>query len=75
MEENIECYDVLYEEIDILKVDELIEIFSTKEDLIVLNSERLMDDHGRYSFVCFDSFIYSIVVRFVFYFYFIPAYG
>lgn len=56
MEENIECYDVLYEEIDILKVDELIEIFSTKEDLIVLNSERLMDDHGRYSFVCFDSF-------------------
>ncbi len=56
MKENIDCYYPVYEKITIRKIEYIIEIFSFKNDLMVLSSSRIMKDYGNYSFVCFDSF-------------------
>ena len=46
----------LYEEIQPIHVDELINLFSDKKDLMVLTSAMPMENDGRYSFICFDAF-------------------
>lgn len=56
MIEHIKYSEPSYEEIPITEVDELIKIFSFKNDLMVLNSSKKMEDYGRYSFICFDAY-------------------
>lgn len=46
----------LFEEIPPADINALINLFSDKKDLMVLNSSRHADDFGRYSFICFDTF-------------------
>lgn len=45
-----------YEALSSSNVSELINLFSFKKDLMVLTSAMQMEDHGKYSFICFDSF-------------------
>jgi hypothetical protein len=56
MIEHIKYSEPLYEESPIIDVNELINIFSFKKDLMVLNSSMRMEGYGRYSFICFDAF-------------------
>ena len=56
MIEHIKYSEPLYEESPITDVNELINIFSFKKDLMVLNSSMKMEGYGRYSFICFDAF-------------------
>ena len=49
-------YEPLYDTIPITDLNELIRLFSFKEDLMVLGSSMNRDDYGRYSFICFDAF-------------------
>ena len=50
------AYEALHKEISFNGIEELLDIFFFKKDLIVLSSSDVMNDHGRYSFICFDSF-------------------
>ncbi len=46
----------LYEEIIPFNLDQLITLFSSKKDFILLNSAMIMNEYGRYSYLCFDAF-------------------
>lgn len=46
----------LYEELPFSTTNDLIHLFSYKNDLMVLNSSMQMEDYGNHSFICFDSF-------------------
>ena len=56
MTRSNEDFESLYEEISAINANELIKIFSFKEDLMVLSSSMVMEGYGRYSFICFDKF-------------------
>ena len=57
----------IYEQITNYDINQLFKIFAYKKDLVILSSARLMDDYGRYSFICFDAFASFATKGFKFY--------
>lgn len=55
MEHN-KSFMPLYETIPNHDTNQLIDLFSSKKDLMVLNSEMITPEHGQFSFICFDAF-------------------
>lgn len=47
---------ILSEPLIISNWKDLIHIFSSKSDLVMLNSAKTMPEYGRYSYLCFDAF-------------------
>lgn len=56
MKINEEYPELLYEKVRGYDLKDIIKAFSSKEDLIFLNSSMLMEEHGKHSFICFDAF-------------------
>ena len=45
-----------FEKFTLENTETFIQRFSSKSDLLVLNSSKIMEGYGRYSYICFDAF-------------------
>lgn len=53
---NKNKHNPIFESINLSDVDTFMTLFASKKDLMLLNSAKLMEGYGEYSFICFDAF-------------------